>query len=285
MSGEPVPAYFLYGERKSDALPDALHIETIIARSALHNWRIQPHRHQSLHQFFLIEQGGGVARIDGVTHQLASGTAMLIPPLVIHDFRFEEGTRGYVASVGEAILQGLLSAEPQARAALQKPALLPGPAALGAIMRQALAEFAEAQLGRESALTAHARLIALWFIRTAAQAQAGIAATPDASIALLRRFASLAEAEFRAHRPVSAHARKLGVSAPHLSRVCREVLGHSAQSVLHERLMLEARRHLAYTSMSVSQIALALGFSDPAYFSRFFHARAGCSPSAYRAQL
>jgi AraC family transcriptional activator of pobA len=37
--------------------------------------------------------------------------------------------------------------------------------------------------------------------------------------------------------------------------------------------------------MPVSQIAFALGFADPAYFSRFFRDRVGMSPSVYRATL
>ncbi len=274
-----VPAYALYGEQNSDPFPDALHIETIAARSALHHWRIQPHRHQALHQFFLIEHGGVTARIDGQTHKIGAGMAMLIPPLVIHDFEFEEATQGTVASVAEAVLQPLL------KATTPKPMILPADEALSTAMRHALSEFAQANLARDTALAAHAALIALWFIRAAARAEAQNAAAPDARLTLLHRFAVLTEAEYRAHRPVSAHASKLGVSAPHLSRVCREVLGHSAQTVLHNRLMLEARRQLAYTSMTISQIAAALGFADPAYFSRFFQTRAGCSPSAYRERV
>lgn len=47
--------------------------------------------------------------------------------------------------------------------------------------------------------------------------------------------------------------------------------------------MIEARRDLVYTSLTIAQISFRLGFSDPAYFSRFFAKRAGLSPSDYRA--
>ncbi len=46
--------------------------------------------------------------------------------------------------------------------------------------------------------------------------------------------------------------------------------------------MLEAKRSLIYTTLPVSKIAFDLGFNDPAYFSRFFAARAGLSPAAFR---
>jgi AraC family transcriptional activator of pobA len=48
--------------------------------------------------------------------------------------------------------------------------------------------------------------------------------------------------------------------------------------------MLEAKRQLHYTSNPISEIAFALGFDDPAYFTRFFTRQAGCSPRAFRSR-
>ena len=52
----------------------------------------------------------------------------------------------------------------------------------------------------------------------------------------------------------------------------------------HDRLQLEAERDLVYTALDVKAIADTLGFSDAAYFSRFFAKRTGLNPSAFRAQ-
>ena len=45
---------------------------------------------------------------------------------------------------------------------------------------------------------------------------------------------------------------------------------------------LEAKRMLVYTSMTISNVADALGFNDPAYFTRFFSRLAGVSPREFR---
>ena len=71
-------------------------------------------------------------------------------------------------------------------------------------------------------------------------------------------------------RPWLELAERIGITPTQLNRVCRQVLGHSALDVLHARLALEAQRDLAYTTMSVKQIGLDLGFDDAAYFTRFF---------------
>jgi AraC family transcriptional activator of pobA len=48
--------------------------------------------------------------------------------------------------------------------------------------------------------------------------------------------------------------------------------------------MLEARRELIYTSMTIKEISELLGFTDPAYFTRFFKRQMGMSPKDFRLQ-
>ena len=290
MPGSAVPAYWLYGERIGGRFPDALHIEPIVARSALHGWTIQPHVHHQLVQVFLVTGGGGSTRIDGQDHALAPGSALLLPPSTIHEFRFIVGTEGYVASVAEPALRRLFDAEPEGRSLLSKPALLPaapGSPAVGALrglMDLAMAEFAANRPARDFALAAYADLIVTWFARELRGAGRAAEAGLDPRARLVRRFVERVEQRFLAHDPLTDYARHLGVSVPHLSRSCRELLGLSAARVVQDRLMIEARRDLVYTASSVAQISFRLGFTDPAYFSRFFSKRAGVSPSDYRAK-
>lgn len=285
-----VPAYWLYAERLTEHFPDALHIETIATRSALHGWTIQPHLHHQLFQFLVVAGGGGETRIDGRLHPLAPGTALLLPPATIHEFRFLPGTEGFVASAAETALKRIFAAEPEARSLLTVPMLLATPpdgaelALLTTVMALALAEFSANLPSREFALGACVDLIAAWYARAARRARTRAEPASEARANLVHRFVERVEARFLSHEPLTAHARALGVSVPHLSRSCREVLGHSAARVLQDRLMIEARRDLVYTAMPVSQISFRLGFADPAYFSRFFARRAGMSPSDYRAR-
>ena len=52
--------------------------------------------------------------------------------------------------------------------------------------------------------------------------------------------------------------------------------------MIHQRLLLEAKRQLVYTTQTIQQVSDDLGFSEPAYFSRFFKRFAGVSPRAFR---
>ena len=97
-------------------------------------------------------------------------------------------------------------------------------------------------------------------------------------------FCQLIETAYAGQHPVAWYAGQLGITAAHLNALCRKTAGQSALELVHERLVLEARRNLVYTSMSVSQVSYALGFADPAYFTRFFKRRTGLSPKAFRAR-
>ena len=98
----------------------------------------------------------------------------------------------------------------------------------------------------------------------------------------VQRLRALVEIQYRQHPTQTALAAALNISPTQLNRACQQMLGHPAQAVLHARLLLQAQRELAYTELPIKQIALELGFSDAAYFTRFFRRHAGLAPGAWR---
>jgi AraC family transcriptional activator of pobA len=96
------------------------------------------------------------------------------------------------------------------------------------------------------------------------------------------RYTALVESRYRLQPRVLDLSAELGITSTQLNRLCRSTLGRPALGVLHDRLILEAQRQLAYTRQSVKRIALDLGFTDAGYFSRFFQRHCGLSPSDWR---
>jgi AraC family transcriptional activator of pobA len=99
---------------------------------------------------------------------------------------------------------------------------------------------------------------------------------------LIDRFISLVEARYRDQPALSEYAAELGVSTSKLRHSCQLALGLSPIGIVHDRILSEAKRCLAYTGMSVSGIAHYLGFTDAAYFTRFFTRAASKTPTAFR---
>lgn len=269
---------------------DVLHYEPVNVRALQYLWTIPAHRHEALHQFQLLVKGSVTATLDGISTRFEAPFAMMVSPGVVHGFAYDRDCVGHQITLPTAALRSYFAHAPALLQALGQPILI-GPEAMGNtapacenLFCALAAEFHSQQTGRAEALHGQAILLALWFLRceAATRAQTRQQTLRDT---LVQRFNRLLEQHVRQQQRLRFYAQKLGVTADHLSRVCRATTGTSALDLLHERLMLEARRLLAYTPNPVSAVAFELGFDDPAYFSRFFSKLAGQSPSAYRAAV
>ena len=81
---------------------------------------------------------------------------------------------------------------------------------------------------------------------------------------------------------IADYAHTLCVSTERLRIACVRSAGSAPLALLNARRLLEAKRSLLYTNMSVALVAETCGFADPAYFSRFFTRSTGASPRSYR---
>eukprot|EP01035_Chromulina_nebulosa_P054921 gene54921-75255_t len=86
-----LPSYLLYGEQGASAVAERLHVETIRARSRLHDWEIKPHRHEVLFQILYIARGQAEAWLDAAHQPLVGPCAVCVPAMTAHGFRFEPG--------------------------------------------------------------------------------------------------------------------------------------------------------------------------------------------------
>lgn len=279
MSGaSPILNCNLFGE--TGDLPDVVHCETIETRSRLHDWEFAAHRHPRLHQVFFVASGGGQASLDGVTFALGPETLLNVPAGTVHGFTFERSTAGLVVTLAAEILDEILQPTEGLRPVLSRTAVWPAEQKLTRTMRQIATGFTRRDYARAQILRSLAGLLLGQIAQALASNDAAEAASPE----LLRRFELLLDTHFSEHWRVAEYAHALAVSPTHLSRVAKAATGHPATRLIEERLVREARRNLVYTNMSISKIAYALGFSDPAYFSRVFTRATGLSPRDFRTQ-
>ncbi|WP_207534917.1 AraC family transcriptional regulator [Desertivirga arenae] len=80
-------------------------------------------------------------------------------------------------------------------------------------------------------------------------------------------------------------AQNLNLSPNYLSDMLRSLTGQSAQQHIHERLIEMAKEKLSTTSLSVSEVAYALGFEHSQSFSRLFKTKTKLSPLEFRASF
>jgi AraC family transcriptional regulator, transcriptional activator of pobA len=95
-------------------------------------------------------------------------------------------------------------------------------------------------------------------------------------------FSAAVEEDFRTHHDVAHYARRLGFASRTLSRAAEAATGGTAKAYVSARLILEARRLLAYDGLSATRVAERLGFTDAANFSAFYLRETGDRPGAWQ---
>ncbi|QQR37835.1 helix-turn-helix domain-containing protein [Devosia oryziradicis] len=270
---EGVPTYALYGEAVSDRQQDWLHWETIQARSRLHGYRIAPHRHEQFFQVLSLTGGQGQVTLDGAEFALVPSTIVVVPAMTVHGYVFSEDVEGVIVTLMatdmaegvDSLSAGVVAASGDAARALDG----------------LISEADRPGAHHDIAMRAHLSLLRVALHRAGSQ-------SPDLGDGRARRhvqaFRQLVDQRFRETRRISDYAGALGISPTHLSRVCRQVLGASALDIIEQRIALEARRQLLFSTLSVKQIGAGLGYDDPAYFTRMLKRVLGVPPMAIRRQ-
>jgi len=276
-----IQSYNLFGEVRD--LPDVVHCETIAARSVLHDWEFAPHRHARLHQVLLIARGGGRATLEGRSHRLRPMDAINMPAGHVHGFVFKPKTQGWVVTLATEMLDEVLIPQEGLGRVLSEASIFRATPQIRKLMEDIFVEYGERYFARAHVLKALSALLLGYVARALAakKAPAGKVDEPE----VIRKFEALLDAHFLAHWPVARYAEALKITPTHLSRLTREAFGIPASHMIRDRIVREARRNLVYTNLSVSTIAYALGFDDPAYFSRIFSNATGLSPSEFRERI
>lgn len=98
-------------------------------------------------------------------------------------------------------------------------------------------------------------------------------------------FMMLLELNYHIERTADFYAAKLDISAKRLNQILKEKLGKTGVQLIHDRLILEAKRQIIHSENTMKEIAFHLGFQDRSYFSRFFKQHTGQTPQEFQAKV
>lgn len=273
---DSVPTYALYGESVSNRQQDWLHWETIQSRSRLHGYRIAPHRHEQFFQVLSLTGGSGQVTLDGTAFDLAPPAIVVVPALTVHGYLFSPDVKGVIVTLmARDVAEGMED--------LPASVIMTGTDTVRRVLDGLLAEADRPGDQHDLAMRAHITLLRVALRR--ARSLTGPSEKGEGRARLhVGAFRLLVDQKFRETRRIADYADALGISQTHLSRVCRQVLGTSALAVIEQRIALEARRQLLFSTLSIKQIGAGLGYDDPAYFTRMLKRVLGVSPLAFRRQ-
>lgn len=289
---QKIPRYYLYDDQVEDVELNFLHIEPIRERSGAHDWTIRAHAHPDHVQILLVEHGGGTIHIEAQEFEIPSCCIVVVPAAMVHEIHFDHGTDGTVITSALVYAASVTQGDTRLLEVLAQPRVYPlsnsgvNVEAVVDAFDWANREYVWSAPGRRAAIMAQFLRILVALMRLNSELAEDSFSSGDRDYKLLCRYREFLEQNFRSEKGLEFYAGKLGISAQRLNQACRARAGKTSSELLHDRVIVEAKRYLIYMGMTVAQAGYELGYDDPAYFSRFFSQRVGQPPGAYRlAQL
>lgn len=251
-----------------------------------------PHRH-SFQELLWVKSGAGRHRIDDDVLEIQSQTFYLITKGQIHYFIEGINLEGYILRFSDDFLPNDITTS-----GWDYRMTLFSHFSLNQILSPELDDIVTFQLimdnmwreiqidnfGKNHVLQ-HLLSILIILLERSRKTNPIIESTQDPNLEVFQSFITALEADFRREHSVSYYAEEIHMTPRQLSDIVKICTGKTAKTLILERVILEAKRHLQHTNASIKEIAFALGFKDSSYFSKVFKQMTGVSPNQYQVTL
>lgn len=98
----------------------------------------------------------------------------------------------------------------------------------------------------------------------------------------IQSFYQAVESHFKINRNVNYYASLLGISEKKLTQEIKQRTGLTPKVCIDTRVVLEAKRLLSYSSLSVKELSFILGFEEPTNFIKYFRKHTQLTPQVFR---
>lgn len=101
---------------------------------------------------------------------------------------------------------------------------------------------------------------------------------------VVKKFFQLVEENYQNNLSVAQYADLMALTPNHLTQTVTQLTGKTSSQIIKGKQVLEIKRLLVHTNLSITEIAHKLNFPDQSYFAKFFKRETGASPLQYRSK-
>lgn len=279
--------YGLYGE-EDISQADLLHFESIHFSSAKHHHVIEEHIHNSLFQLFIIEEGNVDFCIEKKEYLIVGPAIVIIPEKTLHGLKVCKQIKGRVLTISTCILEKFFINSLEATLLFGQSHVITTFNMVNTfkgilLFTDSLHHEIQKELPENKLILENYCTILLTFISRMLEGKPIYLMEPDSKYS--RSFIDFKNNVKLSNTPMKSikqYAGEINITSVHLNRICQSIAGKTALQIVHDFLILEAKKLLQQTNLQVAQIAYKLNFEDPAYFSRLFRKNTGVSPKEFR---
>jgi AraC-like DNA-binding protein len=244
--------------------------------------RTSPHKHKNYYELIYLSAGEGFHWIDAQKLQINTPVIYFLRPEQLHHWEITEIPKGFVILLKEDFFNYANEVDMLAlirRLGYMNYLKLNDDPSLNFLFSEIEKEYLLA--GKGSALIIHGYMKALLgkIIRND---------NPDKKNLQQQgkylAFLQLLQTSNLHFRKVKDYAGKLCTTPQNLNAVCRKACNKNASEIIHEQLILEAKRLLLHTDKTVNEIANELNFTDDSNFVKFFKSSCKVTPHQFKAR-
>ncbi len=237
--------------------------------------------------FLLLSAGSGELMVDWKTIQMEAGQLFYVFPGQLHYHIRPRQVEGWFVAVDQSLMPNGCRNIFEGRLEMQTPRLL-SPAVMkecSQLLSLAESRYAARSEGRLYAPVIHSLVQSFLWLAADIYDDAGpVNKVLSRPAELCRQFRVLLSANIRTIKSPSGYAARLNVSAAYLNEAIKAETGLACSHWIKQEILMEAKRLLYHSELTVKEIATELGYEDPAYFSRFFRRGAGTTAQTFRAE-
>lgn len=239
------------------------------------------------HCLVTLTSGALAHRVDFAEHALAPGQWLWARPGQVQRWDGLEGAEGTVVRFATGSLDpdtaiAVCADDPHAPV-VRAPAA-DDHALLRAATTQLQWEHAADRLAAGTRAQVLRHLLAVLVLRVASLPGAAVAGREPEPSEVYLAFRDAVERDFANTRRLADYAEALAYSPRTLSRATLAAAGMPAKEFIDRRVVLEAKRMLACSTLAAARVGETLGFSSATNFNKFFAQRTGTTPIAFREQ-
>lgn len=264
------------------------HLSSFDNHIKAHTFLEKPHRHDFF-TIILFTQGLGTYTIDFKDFPISRGTVFFLSPGQLHKWQVDEEVKGYIVFFNPDFYllehpNSKLYSFPFFNALSNNPLISLSEGSLEQfldVLRLMEREY-QMQAYKQDVVIGDFLDVLLILLARSYKGRTMPEKTSPRLLSQIRQLESLVEKHFMEHRPVTFYAEQMHVTPKHLSTICKTATGRSTVEMVQQRIIPEAKRLLAHSNYTVSEISAKLGYSDNSYFSRFFKKHSKETPEQFR---
>ncbi len=275
----------LYGDLNFKPNSNYIFLELIETRSKGFDWVIKPHLHAQLYQIFFIESGKVTLNSSEQNQNLKTPCILVIPPNNLHGLQYSTNVKGRILTISDSVFDNLFPVSTPLVLefeTLKSIALPPGTfKKIQLIFNEINEDLFTNKTDKKLMLDSLLRQLFICLHRLVLNNGHSLLTDTNATLHYYRKFIQSVKTADK-QKSIPAFAKELNITAVHLNRICNQVRGKSALSIVQEHLIEQAKNYLSHTSYSIAEIAYLLNFEYPNYFARLFKKLNGVSPKEYK---